>query len=184
MIINKLHNTIASLFEKQKFSVIAGLFLLILTSPEIILAQHLGSISIKASATVIEQTEIELRTIKNLDLDESSAINGIITVSALTDPSAGVMVIKGKPNASFRITYLPQMVLANVYGTGTLIINYEVFGYQQDNQKASAPLDAIDLMQRFNQDGFYYLWIGGRIDISDAKEGNYDGEFTLKVEYI
>ena len=184
MRINILHIIIGHLDRRRKQCFVGGLILLFLVIPQFIQAQHLGSISIKASATVIEQTEIELRTIKNLDLDESAAINGIITVSALTDPAAGVMVVKGKPNASFRITYLPQMVLTNTLGTGTLVINYEVYGYQQDNQKASAPLDAVDLMQRFNQDGLFYLWIGGRIDISDAKEGNYDGEFTLKVEYI
>lgn len=171
-------------YSKLRPKIILIAVLILSAFPKKMQAQFLGSISIKASATVVEQTEIELRTIKNLDLDESSAINGIITVSALTDPAAGVMVVKGKPNANFRITYLPQMALTNAYGTGTLVVNYEVYGYQDDNQKSSTPLDAVDLMQRFNQDGLYYLWVGGRINISDAREGNYDGEFTLKVEYI
>ena len=170
--------------HRLKFRLITGSLLLLLSIPFGTAAQNLGSISIKASATVIEQAEIELRTIKNIDLDESTAINGIITVDALTDAAAGVMVIKGKPNASFRITYLPQMVLTNAYNIGTLVVNYQVNGYPNDNQKAAMPLDAVDLLLHFNNDGLFYLWVGGRIDISDAREGNYDGEFTLKVEYV
>lgn len=147
-------------------------------------AQENYSVSIRAMATVVEKSEIELVTIKNLDLDLNRAVDEQIIISAKTDPEAGNMLVKGKPGAHIRITYLPEMELVNTTGAGSLTVFYEVYGYPGDNQTASEPLDAVDRMMRINPEGHYYLWIGGRINVKEARPGNYEGEFTIEIEYI
>ncbi len=142
------------------------------------------SISIKAQATVIDKAEIELVTIKYLDIDAGMAVNGIINVSAKRDGQAGVMMVKGRPDASFRISFAPVVEIQNSTGKGSLTLKYEMYGYTSDNQGASEPIDAAARTLKINSDGKYYFWLGGLIDISKARPGKYEGEFTLEIEYI
>ena len=72
----------------------------------------------------------------------------------------------------------------NTQGNDSLLIEYQVFGYSGNNQQASEAIDAVDRILRFNSEGIFYLLIGGRIDISNASPGNYEGEFTLEIEYL
>jgi len=142
------------------------------------------SVSIKAQATVIDKAEIELVTIKYLDIDAGMAVNGIINVSAKRDGQAGVMMVKGRPDASFRISFAPVVQIQNSAGKGSLTLKYEMYGYSSDNQAASEPIDAAARTLKINSDGQYYFWLGGIIDISKARPGKYEGEFTLEIEYI
>lgn len=142
------------------------------------------SISIRATAQVIDKAGIEVITIRDMEIDIKSAVDGIIHIPALYDPRVGVMMIKGKPLAYARITYLVEMKLVNIYGSGTLLFKYEVNGFDANNQQAGEPLDAVERLIRFNGEGEYFLWVGGRIDINNAQPGSYDGEFTLEIEYI
>ncbi len=159
------------------------LFLFLL--PSLMLqAQRTTSISIKAQATVIDKAEIELITIKYLDIDAGMAVNGIINVSAKRDGQAGVMMVKGRPEANFRISFTPVVEIQNSAGKGSLSLKYEMCGYSSDNQGASEPIDAAARTLKINSDGLYYFWLGGLIDISKARPGKYEGEFTLEIEYI
>jgi len=142
------------------------------------------SVSIKAQATVIDKAEIELVTIKYLDIDAGMAVNGIINVSAKRDGQAGVMMVKGRPDASFRISFAPVVQIQNSAGKGSLTLKYEMYGYSSDNQAASEPIDAAARTLKVNSVGQYYFWLGGQIDISKARPGKYEGEFTLEIEYI
>jgi len=147
-------------------------------------AQKSTSVSIKATATVVDKAEIELVTIKQLDIDAGMAVNGIINVSAKRDGQAGVMMVKGRPDASFRISFAPVVQIQNRAGKGSLTLKYEMYGYSSDNQGASEPIDAAARTLKINSDGQYYFWLGGIIDISKARPGKYEGEFTLEIEYI
>lgn len=147
-------------------------------------AQKPTSVSIKATATVIDKAEIELVTIKTLEIDASMAKSGLITVSAKRDGQAGVMIVKGRPEASFRISFSPVVEIPNSAGKGSLSLKYELFGYNSDNQGASEPIDATERTLKINENGRYYFWLGGLIDISKARPGKYEGEFTLEIEYI
>jgi len=161
--------------------IIATLFLLMAITID---AQKTTSVSIKAQATVIDKAEIELVTIKYLDIDAGMAVNGIINVSAKRDGQAGVMMVKGRPDANFRISFAPVVEIPNSAGKGSLSLKYEMFGYSSDNQGASEPIDAAARTLKINSDGKYYFWLGGLIDISKARPGKYEGEFTLEIEYI
>lgn len=142
------------------------------------------SVTIKAQATVIDKAQIELVTIKALDIDAGMAVNGIINVSAKRDGQAGVMIVKGRPDASFRISFAPVVQIQNSAGRGSLTLKYEMYGYSSDNQGASEPIDAAARTLKVNSNGLYYFWLGGVIDISKARPGKYEGEFTLEIEYI
>lgn len=142
------------------------------------------SVTIKAQATVIDKAEIELVTIKYLDIDAGMAVNGIINVSAKRDGQAGVMMVKGRPGASFRISFTPIVEIQNSAGRGSLSLKYEMYGYTSDNQGASEPIDAAARALKINTEGQYFFWLGGLIDISKARPGKYEGEFTLEIEYI
>jgi hypothetical protein len=147
-------------------------------------AQNSNTVSIKASATVIQKTGIEMVPLRNLEIDFSKAENNVINLNPLNDPQVGFMMIKGRPDAPFRVTFMQRVELSNSSGRGSLIFEYKVYGYSNNNQAASEPIDAAVRNIRFNSDGIYYLWIGGRINVARARPGNYVGEFTLEVEYI
>jgi len=142
------------------------------------------AVSITASATVLEISEIELVTIKDMNVDEAFAENGILNISPVTDMNAGELLVMGRANAQMRITSPDQTVLVNTSGQGTLIFYNVISGFPSDNQHASQLLDAVDNVPQFNEEGQYYLWVGGRVDISNARPGNYEGEFILEIEYI
>ena len=143
-----------------------------------------NTISITASATVVEATGIELITLKDINIDESFAVDGILDIKPLTSDKAGKMLVKGKANSSIRLSYMNQLALVNTTGDGTIVFKYEVTGFKTDNQNASQPLDQIERVVQFNEKGEYYLWLGGQVDLNNAKPGSYDGEFTIEIEYI
>ncbi len=147
-------------------------------------AQNGTSVSIKAQATVIDKSEIELVTIKNMDIDLNNAKNGRIYVSAKYHPEAAQMMVKGKANARFRVTFAPVVEISNSAGTGTLKLHYEMFGNQKDNQGASEPIDAVARTLQISSESKYFFWVGSQIDITNARPGTYNGEFTIEIEYI
>jgi hypothetical protein len=146
--------------------------------------QGQNSYSIKAAATVVETAGIELITLKDITIDEASAQNGILQISPLSDDKAGKMLVKGKSNSSIRLSYMNQLALQNTTGQGSIVFKYVVSGNKSDNQQASQPLDQIERIVQFNEKGEYYLWLGGEVNLSNAKPGSYDGEFTIQIEYI
>jgi hypothetical protein len=166
---------------KSVIRAMAALCLILLFQP-VLHAQK--SVSIRASATVVEETGIQLVPINDMIIDESSAHNQIIDISPITDQAAGKILVKGKINAMIRLSYRHQQIVVNTSGEGTLAFDYVVSGFPSDDQKASRFLDALENAPQFNEKGEYYLWVGGRVDIGNARPGSYEGEFILEIEYI
>jgi len=161
------------------------LFLILLVTLSVtLLAQQTTSVSVKAQATVVDKSEIELVTIRNLEIDMSLAHDGKIYVSAQRDANAAVMMVKGRADAKFRVKFTPVVEIVNSNGKGTLSLHYEMYGYSTDNQGASEPINAAERTLQIGSDSKYYFWVGGRIDVSNARPGSYDGEFTIEIEYI
>jgi len=168
---------------RKKYTHVLFIVSMMLTVPfSTIMGQ--SSYSITASATVVEATGIELITLKDITIDETSAENGLLTISPLTDEKAGKMLIRGKPNSTIRLSYMNQLALVNTTGQGTIEFDYVVSGNKNDNQAASQPLDQVERIVQFSETGEYYLWLGGQVDLSKALPGNYDGEFTIEIEYV
>jgi len=143
------------------------------------------SVNITASATVVSNG-IELETISDIGILQASQLQDgdEVVINPVFDPEAGIMRASGQPNAEIRVSYLTEMEVARREGPGLIFFEYQVSGYPGDNQRESELLDLLEREVRFNEDGIFYFWIGGRIDLSEALPGNYDGEFTIEIEYM
>lgn len=163
---------------------LALLFTAIYFLPAGVIAQNGNgeSVSINVSATV--NGSIELITIQTMDFQNVDREASIVQVDPIQSERAGKMVARGAPGSEFRLNYLTQRELVNTAGTGLLMFNYNVSGNDIDEQETSELLDQEVRELQFNDDGEFYIWVGGRVDLSDAEPGNYEGEFTIEIEYI
>lgn len=156
---------------------------LILGSYQSAFAQNDNSdITISVSAQVI--SSIEMITIQSMDLSQAEVVDDRIQIDALSSSNAGKMIAIGSPNSEIRISFLEQRELTQANGTSTLQFNYEVAGSDQDDQSTAEVLDRENRDFEFSEEGRFYIWIGGNVDISTAEPGSYQGEFTLDIEYI
>ncbi len=139
-------------------------------------------VSIDVSATIMPS--IEMVTIQSMKLSQAEAINDIIRINPQSHAYAGKMIAIGTPNSDIRISFLQQRELTQRQGSSTLLFNYQVAGNNVDDQSTAELLGQDNRDFEFNSEGRFYLWIGGSVDISTASPGNYQGEFTLEIEYI
>lgn len=176
---------------KTKITNIAFLFFLLMLCghPVLLMAQNQNntgtSISISASATVISG-DIELETINDMGIIDAQRLQDgdEVYINPVFDPQAGIMRARGNPGAQVRVTYVEEMEVSRREGPGSIVFTYEVSGYPGDNQRESELLTLIEHELQFNEDGEFYFFIGGYIDLSNALPGNYDGEFTVNIEYM
>lgn len=140
--------------------------------------------SIRTFASVVEATGIQLTPLQDLVIDESFAKDGILSIAPQTDENAGKMLVTGKASSSIRLSYISEMVLSGTDGNGSLVCKLILSGHRTDNQRASLLLDQVEKVVQFSDRGEYFLWLGGTIDLSKAGPGEYDGDFTVQIEYI
>ncbi len=143
------------------------------------------SVRITASAEVIGNN-IELETISDMGIIDAQRTQGgdELYINPVFDSEAGIMRARGTPGAQIRVSFLEEMQITRREGGGSIFFVYEISGYAGDNQRESELLTQIEHELLFNQDGEFYFYIGGRVDLSEALPGNYDGEFTLEMEYM
>jgi hypothetical protein len=98
--------------------------------------------------------------------------------------NAGYMIAVGGPNTNFRLNYLPERELTQADGDGTLTFTYEISGNSTDDQSTSDILELDNGNLEFNNEGLYYIWVGGRINLQNAAPGNYQGDFTIEIDNI
>lgn len=140
------------------------------------------SISINISANV--QSTIELITVQTLDFQNSDRQDNIIQINPVSSPRAGIMVARGNTESEFRLNYLRTRELTNIEGTGVLFFEYSVAGNTIDEQNTAEVLDQEVRELQFNDDGEFFIWVGGRVDLTNATPGTYEGDFTIEIEYI
>lgn len=107
-----------------------------------------------------------------------------IYVNPVNSLNAGYMIAVGTPDAEFRLNYLPKRELTQINGTETLTFTYEISGNTEENQATSELLELDNRNIRFNSEGQFYKWLGGRVNIENAAPGNYEGDFTIEIDYI
>lgn len=148
--------------------------------------QSSASESVNVSAEVIGSTQsaIEIITVSTIQFGETQPLNGQINVNPITDLNAGFMIAIGNPEAEFRLNYLPDRILNQINGNGSLTFSYLISGNDEEDQATSELLDLENRNLRFNEEGRYYIWVGGQIDLSNAAPGNYEGDFTIEIDYI
>ena len=162
--------------------------LLFMVHPILLAAQNQNngtSISISASATVVGG-DIDISTITDMGIIDAQRTQegSVLYINPVFDTQAGIMRASGNPGAQIRVSYLSEMVIERREGEGTITFNYEISGFESNNQRESELLDQIERELRFNEDGEFYFFIGGTVDLSNALPGNYDGEFTMEIEYM
>ena len=145
-----------------------------------------ASVSISVAATVTASTaqEVEMVTLRDMMLESQLTRQGMIEINPITDNQAGKMRAEGVPNTEVRISFLEERELTRVGGDETLFFYYDVAGHDMDDQPSSEILVLENRDFELNEDGEYYFWIGGRVDITGAVQGAYDGEFTVEIEYL
>lgn len=145
-------------------------------------AQTEGSTTISVTTTVQGGT-IELMSLRTMNLIGAEPVQNLVTISPVTSGRSGKMVALGNPEASFRMNYDRVRELVNTEREGMILIEYEVAGNPIDEQESAEIYQEETRELEFGQEGEFFIWIGGQVNLSNATPGNYEGEFTLEIEY-
>jgi len=144
--------------------------------------QKSSRISINASAQVVES--IEMVTVRNMDFSSVQPSQQTISIDPLSDSNTGKMIALGNADSQIRVSFVRERTLRHVSGTSTLTFTYEIAGNDEDDQSSAEILQTDNRDLTLNSEGQYYFWIGGQVNVENAKPGNYNGDFTIEVEYI
>ncbi|MBD3615487.1 MAG: DUF4402 domain-containing protein [Gracilimonas sp.] len=140
------------------------------------------SADINVSAQVMQS--IELITVNSIRFGDMQPEQGEIYINPITSLNAGYMIAIGTPESEFRLNYLPQRELVQTNGSSSITFTYEISGSSREDQSTSELLEIDNRNIRFNSEGRYYIWVGGRIDLQNAAPGSYQGDFTIEIDYI
>lgn len=145
------------------------------------ISKYRETVNIQATANIVRN--MSLVTLRDVNVQSGSTIDGKLTIAPTTSPLAGLIKIEGTPNALVRITYLTAETLIDELGSGALIkATYRLSGFQEDNQLASLLLDVGEANVRLSREGRYYLWLGAVLDLTKAGPGNYTSDFIIEIE--
>lgn len=140
-----------------------------------------NAIGITAS---VRDSEIEIVTLQPINLAGTERVDGIVTLDPVQSAGSGKMMALGNGNTEFRINFQRIRELTNTSGPGLIFIEYAVSGNPLDEQETSELFEEESRQVLFSDEGNYYFWIGGRIDLNQATPGAYEGEFTIEIEYL
>lgn len=144
---------------------------------------YFRSYTLPTSANI--QDNLGMVTLRNINVNSPNAVNGIVTIAPITSSYAGLMRIEGSPGKRVRLTYLTFESLLEEGGSGGVVVaNYRISGFGQDNQISSILLDIGEATITISDQGYYFLWLGVVLDISQAKPGNYVSEFMIEMEGV
>lgn len=139
-------------------------------------------ISISASAQVVES--IEMVTVRDMNFSPVQPSQQTISIAPLSDSNTGKMIALGNADSQIRVSFVRERTLRHASGAGTLAFTYEIAGNDEDDQSSAEILQTDNRDLTLNSNGEFYFWIGGQINVENAKPGNYNGDFTIEVEYI
>lgn len=142
-----------------------------------------AELSVRATATVTDN--LQMLTIRNLDLINPIVVDNRVMVSPITSSFSGMFRINGNPRARVRITFLQTEILEEQNDQiGEVTAQYLVSGAEVDNQLQSMLLDVGEGNFRLSDRGEYFIWLGANLDLSRATPGLYLSEFIIELEYI
>jgi len=136
---------------------------------------------INISTTII--SSIELITVKSITVGDLQPGQQEVYINSISDANAGYMIAVGAPGADFRLNFEKIRTLTQVNGPGTLIFEYELSGNNIEDQNSAETVEDVRTL-KFNSEGQFHIWVGGTINLRNARPGNYDGDFTIEIEYI
>ncbi|MBC6367531.1 hypothetical protein [Algoriphagus sp. AK58] len=142
-----------------------------------------ATLSVRASATVTDN--LQMLTIRNLDLISPLIIDNKIVVSPISSGFAGMFKILGNPRARVRVTFLQNEILKEQNeGLGEVSAQYFVSEAFEDTQFQSTLLQVGEANVRLSDQGVLFLWLGANLDLDKATPGLYLSEFIIELEYI
>ncbi|MDP2042156.1 MAG: hypothetical protein Q8S14_18685 [Algoriphagus sp.] len=142
-----------------------------------------ATLSVRATATVTDN--LQMLTIRNLDLISPPILDNKIVVPPITSGFAGMFKIIGNPNGKVRITFLQNEVLKEQNeGMGEVAAQYFVSEAFEDTQFQSTLLQVGEANVVLSDQGMLFLWLGANLDLSQATPGLYLSEFIIELEYI
>lgn len=170
------------------------ILLLFLAGPICVSAQHNGpgSAAVPVTGKVVaarSTQQITFETVYDVHFSQTDEESTDIAVDPIRDAAAadsgpGYIVAKGIPNAEFQITFSRSVQMRHVTENVTVTVEYIMSHHPTDRQSSSTYiLEAVPRF-RLNAQGEYHFWLGGRLSLAGAVDGEYDGEFTLEVEYL
>ncbi|MEX1213063.1 MAG: hypothetical protein WEA36_09475 [Balneolaceae bacterium] len=160
-------------------------FVLFLTGPPPLYGQGGASTELTMNISAeVQSTTIELITLQAMDFRGMRAQQLQLVVDPVTSERAGKMVALGDPLSSFRISFLQTREFTNLDGTGVIQTYYRVSGYSVDEQENAEEIEVESRELIFNEEGEFYFWVGGQVNLERATPGSYEGEFTLEIEYL
>lgn len=165
---------------------LGSLVLLFLLGTDMSLAQLNSDDAIVGRVLVNAQViqSIELVTVNSMTFGSAQPGQRELYVNPINDANAGFMIAIGTPGLEFRLDYLNARRLTNVEGEGFLTFTYEISGNDIEDQDSSELLNNDNRSIRFNNEGRYYLWVGGRVNLENAQPGSYEGDFSIEIDYI
>ena len=147
---------------------------------------------ISVSGKVVEPTATEailLEAVYSPSFIRKTDDNRVMRVDPVADEAgstggAGFIIAQGLPNRSFRVV-IPRVVeMINRETESRLNVHVVVSHNAAPEQSNSVYLRQPVRDLTLNEDGEYYFWIGGNIQIADVENGAYEGQFTLELEYL
>jgi hypothetical protein len=164
---------------KKKQTILLLYFTLILG---LLKAQN-ASYSIEVSAIVVDN--LELITIRDIEIISTSVEGSLIIVDPSTSVNAGQLKIVGSPNRTIRINYtIRESLIEQNEGIGVVQAVYSMTTAAEDNQSASFLLTQGTANVSIGPFGEVFVWLGAEFDISQATQGKYLSHFVLEFEYI
>lgn len=176
---------------KLVFNIVFGIIVsVILTIPTILMGQS-GSTNTSAlnqmigvSVELVSLSSIDIETISNMNLGRVRPGDEEIFIDPRTDPGAGLMRAIGKPNSTVRISFQEERELVRVGGGNVIQFTYLVAGNTIEDQVSAEPLLLENRDLVLSQTGEYFFWIGGRLTLEGVEFGQYEGEFTIEIDYL
>lgn len=165
------------------FLLVSSLFLLAESKSQTFNDTRKANLSVNATAIV--RDNLQMLTIRNIDLIAPLVEENMILVSPMRSPFAGMFKIIGNPNARIRITFLQRETLVEFNeGIGKVNAEYNLSASFTDIQIQSTLLDLGEANINLSPEGLLFVWLGANLDLTTALPGNYQSEFTLELEYI
>ncbi|MCR9013772.1 hypothetical protein [Aquiflexum gelatinilyticum] len=142
-----------------------------------------AKVEIKATATVLDN--LQMVSIRDLDLISPPIIDQKISVSPIFSSYAGLFKIVGSPGTRIKINYLrTEWLEEQNEGLGKILAEYSLSAGYEDNQTQSFLLTPGEAIVTLNTSGILFVWLGSELDVSEATPGLYLSEFVLEFEYI
>lgn len=145
-------------------------------------AQSKEAVSIRVGLQI--DSAIEIETISNINLGRVQPGVGEVYINPKSDPGAGLLKLSGRPDALIRISFADRRELIRVGGGGALQFLYLLSGSTRDEQTISELLNLENRDLRMSAAGEYYIWVGGTITLEGVVFGQYEGEFTIEIDYL